>query len=97
MTKGNAFLTKIATDCDNRLSATVFIPGDLISSLRNTYFEKPPIDKGGNYLNPTGFLIKKTSNPYVINSGPCIWNPRKYRFNYLKIWRSFVKLCRSKI
>ena len=67
--KGNAFLTKIATDCDNRLSATVFMPGDLISSLRNTYFEKPPIDKGGNYLNPTGFLIKKTSNPYVINSG----------------------------
>jgi len=68
-TKGGAFLTKIATDCDPRLSATVFIPGDLISAALGKYFTKPPIDQGGNYICPTGFQVKKTTNPNVVNSG----------------------------
>ncbi|TAL77409.1 MAG: RagB/SusD family nutrient uptake outer membrane protein [Bacteroidetes bacterium] len=68
-TKGNAFLTKIATDCDPRLSATVFIPGDLIAQDLSKYFIIPPIDKGGTLLCPTGFMVKKSTNPNTINSG----------------------------
>ena len=67
--KGGDFLTQIAADCDPRLSATVFIPGDLVSSALNLNFIKPPIDKGGNYLCPTGFQVKKSTNPNTINSG----------------------------
>lgn len=71
-TKGNDFLTQIAKDCDPRLSATIFIPGDLISELPDALlktFTKPPINQGGNYLCPTGFQVKKTTNPHTINSG----------------------------
>jgi hypothetical protein len=63
-TKGNAFLTKIADDCDRRLKSSFFIPGDLMGAKVNKYFEKPPIDKGALQLCPTGFQIKKTTNPY---------------------------------
>jgi len=71
-TKGNDFLTKIANDCDPRLSATIFIPGDTISVLPealHSTFILPPIDQGAIYLSPTGFQVKKTTNPYTINSG----------------------------
>lgn len=62
-TKGNAFLLKIAEDCDSRLSSTIWIPGDLMSVGENAYFVKPSIDGGALQLCPTGFQIKKTANP----------------------------------
>ncbi len=68
-TKGNAFLTKIAADCDPRLHATVFAPGDIIITATGAKFGKPPINVSTNFLCPTGFQIKKTTNPSTINSG----------------------------
>mgnify|MGYP000394004063 FL=1 len=61
--KGNAFLTKIAEDCDIRLKSTVWIPGDLMSVGENTYFNGPTIEGGALQLCPTGFQVKKTANP----------------------------------
>lgn len=72
-TKGNDFLIKIANDCDPRLKSSVWIPGDLMSQIMGTYFEKPPIDAGALFLNPTGFAIKKTANPYSPAAGS-EWN-----------------------
>jgi hypothetical protein len=62
-TKGNAFLTKIAADCDNRLKSTIWIPGDKMSTSLNLFFVKPGVDKGALELCATGFMIKKFSNP----------------------------------
>ncbi len=61
--KGNAFLTTIAEDCDPRLKSTIWIPGDLMSQVTDTYFNKPTIDGGALQLCPTGFQVKKTGNP----------------------------------
>jgi len=63
-TKGNAFLTKIANDCDPRLKSTIYIPGDLMGASVNKYFDKPTINDGSLQLCPTGFQIKKTTDPY---------------------------------
>lgn len=68
-TKGNAFLTKIAADCDPRLKSTVWIPGDLVSQVTGAYFDKPTIDAGALQLCPTGFQVKKTANPYSPAAG----------------------------
>lgn len=67
--KGNQFLTKIAADCDPRLKATIWIPGDLMAVLNNKTFEKPGLDEGINYLCQTGFQPKKTSNPASAGAG----------------------------
>ncbi len=61
--KGNDFLNKIANDCDPRLKSTVWMPGDLMSASYDNYFDKPPIDQGSIQLCPTGFQVKKSSNP----------------------------------
>lgn len=61
--KGNAFLTKIAEDCDVRLKSTVWIPGDLMSVGENAYFNGPTVEGGALQLCPTGFQVKKTANP----------------------------------
>lgn len=61
--KGNDFLITIAKDCDPRLKSTVWIPGDLMSVGQNIYFSGPSIDAGALQLCPTGFQIKKSSNP----------------------------------
>lgn len=61
--KGNSFLTQIAEDCDPRLSATVWIPGDLRSAITNSIFDKPFIDMAGEFFCPTGFQVKKFSDP----------------------------------
>jgi len=63
-TKGNAFLTQIANDCDPRLKSTFYIPGDLMGAEVGKVFEKPTIDGGVLQLCPTGFQVKKTTNPY---------------------------------
>jgi len=62
-TKGNAFLTKIAADCDARLKSTIYIPGDVMGVAVSKTFDKPTISSGALQLCPTGFQIKKTTNP----------------------------------
>jgi hypothetical protein len=68
-TKGNAFLTKIAEDCDPRLKSTVWIPGDLRVAIAGETFNKPFIDRGGEELCATGFQVKKFSDPYSPAAG----------------------------
>jgi hypothetical protein len=67
--KGNAFLTKIAADCDPRLKATIWIPGDLMGAANNKIFTLPGVNAGANWLCQTGFEPKKTSNPYSAGAG----------------------------
>ena len=67
--KGNDFLTKIAADCDPRLKATIWIPGDLKGASTNKIFERPGVNEGANWLCQTGFEPKKTSNPYSSGAG----------------------------
>jgi len=67
--KGNDFLIKIADECDPRLKSTVWIPGDLRSAVTGAYFDLPPIDQGALQLCQTGFMPKKTANPYAANAG----------------------------
>jgi hypothetical protein len=69
--KGNDFLTKIAADCDLRLKATVWAPGDLMGIATNQYFVRPGLNDGANWLCQTGFEPKKTSNP----SSPAAGDP----------------------
>lgn len=69
ITKGNAFLTKIANDCDPRLKSTIYIPGDIRGAAVGLIFDKPTIDEGVLQLCPTGFQIKKTTDPYSRGAG----------------------------
>ena len=62
-TKGNDFLTTIANDVDPRLSATIWIPGDLRVASSNQLFNKPFVDGGVEESAVTGFQLKKFSNP----------------------------------
>lgn len=68
-TKGNPFLTKIANDCDPRLKSTIYIPGDLRGAAVGLVFDKPTIDEGVLQLCPTGFQVKKTTDPYSRGAG----------------------------
>ena len=68
-TKGNAFLTQIANDVDPRLKSTIYIPGDLRGAAVGLVFTKPTIDAGVLQLCPTGFQIKKTTDPYSRGAG----------------------------
>lgn len=67
--KGNAFLKKVAADCDPRLKATVWIPGDLMAVANNKIFDHPGLNEGTNWLCQTGFQPKKTSNPNSVGAG----------------------------
>jgi len=64
--KGNAFLIRIAADCDPRLKSTIWIPGDIQNASQGTYFEFPAIDQAVQNICPTGFQVKKSSNPFEI-------------------------------
>lgn len=68
-TKGNAFLKKLAEDVDPRLHAAIWTPGDLIAVANNRLFDKPQINKAGTELNPTGFQLRKCSNPNSSGAG----------------------------
>ena len=68
-TKGNAFLTKISQDVDPRLHATVWAPGDVVSVSKGQVFGKPGVDQVSSMLNPTGFQLKKCSNPNSPGAG----------------------------
>ncbi|PPK99523.1 RagB/SusD family nutrient uptake outer membrane protein [Parapedobacter indicus] len=67
--KGNDFLLTIAAECDRRLKSTIWIPGDLMAAELEKYFDRPTIDAGALQLNPTGFSVKKTANPYSPAAG----------------------------
>lgn len=67
--KGNSFLTQIANDCDPRLKSTIYIPGDIRGAAVNLIFDKPTIDAGVLQLCPTGFQIKKTTDPHSRGAG----------------------------
>ncbi|WP_200975050.1 RagB/SusD family nutrient uptake outer membrane protein [Echinicola sp. 20G] len=67
--KGNNFLTQIANDCDPRLHATVWTPGDLRVASAGQIFDKPFIDGGSEESCVTGFQVKKFSNPYSSGAG----------------------------
>ena len=68
-TKGNMFLTQIGNDCDPRLKSTIYMPGDIRGAAVGLIFEKPTIDAGVLQLCPTGFQIKKTTDPYSRGAG----------------------------
>ncbi|AWW30881.1 RagB/SusD family nutrient uptake outer membrane protein [Echinicola strongylocentroti] len=68
-TKGNDFLTTIAGECDPRLHATVWIPGDLRVASAGQVFDKPFLNGGSEELCATGFQVKKFSNPYSSAAG----------------------------
>lgn len=61
--KGNSFLTKIGSECDPRIKSTIWLPGDIMAKDINLVFEKPPIDRGTEFICPTGFSPKKGANP----------------------------------
>ncbi|WP_215225607.1 RagB/SusD family nutrient uptake outer membrane protein [Echinicola shivajiensis] len=68
-TKGNAFLSQIADDCDPRLHSTVWVPGDLRVASAGQVFNKPFLDGGSEELCATGFQVKKFSNPFSPAAG----------------------------
>lgn len=67
--RGNDFLELLKAQSDNRLHATVWCPGDLRVAGTSEIFVKPWIDRGGNELCPTGFQVKKCSNPHSPAAG----------------------------
>lgn len=67
--KGNTFLSQISQDCDNRLSATIWTPGDLRVASANQFFDKPFVDGGVEESAVTGFQVKKYSNPFSPAAG----------------------------
>ncbi|WP_341837124.1 RagB/SusD family nutrient uptake outer membrane protein [Chitinophaga pollutisoli] len=75
--KGNAFLTKIATECDPRLSQTIWVPGGVMwdNSFGKGVFTFPYLDKSGETLNNTGFQIRKGNDPKDPQAGSGVsWN-----------------------
>ena len=66
-TKGSAFLTKIGTDCDPRLSQLVWMPGRTMYGTAT--FSKPYLNKSGEDLNNTGFQYRKGNDPTSPQAG----------------------------
>tara|TARA_R110002111_G_scaffold147077_3_gene213806 strand:- start:310 stop:2022 length:1713 start_codon:yes stop_codon:yes gene_type:complete len=62
--KGNDFLEMLASDVDLRLRQSIWIPGDVQHYPSNVVFNSPPLFAGSRENNPTGFQIKKYTNPY---------------------------------
>lgn len=76
-TKGNAFLSKIAEECDPRLSQLVWIPGMVMwdNGYGKGLFSKPFLDQSGEYLNNTGFQYRKGNDPKDAQAGGGVsWN-----------------------
>lgn len=61
--KGNDFLTMLADDVDLRLRQSIWIPGDVQHIPSNVVFDFPPVFAGSRENNPTGFQVKKYTNP----------------------------------
>jgi hypothetical protein len=76
-TKGSAFLTKIGSECDPRLSQLVWIPGMVMwdNGFGKGVFSKPFLDKSGEYLCNTGFQMRKGNDPKDAYAGSGVsWN-----------------------
>lgn len=77
VTKGNAFLSKIAEECDPRLSQLVWVPGMVMwdNGYGKGLFSKPFLDQSGEYLNNTGFQYRKGNDPKDAQAGGGVsWN-----------------------
>ncbi len=63
--KGSAYLTKISTDCDPRLSQVIWVPGQTLwnNSSGSTLFVKPALDKAAEQKNATGYQESKGADP----------------------------------
>lgn len=63
--KGSAFLAKIGTDCDPRLSQVIWVPGQTMwnNAGGTVLFTKPYLDKTGEVKNYTGFQLNKGADP----------------------------------
>ncbi len=75
--KGSGFLERIALDCDPRLSQTIWIPDMVMwdNGFGKGVFSKPFLDKSGEYLNNTGFQLKKGNDPKDPQAGSGVsWN-----------------------
>lgn len=75
--KGNNYLTRIAEDCDPRLSQLVWIPGMVMwdNGYGKGVFAKPFLDQSGEYLNNTGFQYRKGNDPKDAQAGGGVsWN-----------------------
>lgn len=64
-TKGTAFLSKIANDCDPRLAQVIWTPGQVQwdNTAGKVLFTKPYLDKSGEVKNHTGFQLRKGADP----------------------------------
>lgn len=69
--KGTDFLTYIGNNADPRLRKTIWIPGDIMWDNENGYktFDLPYIGKSGEFLNTTGFQIKKGVDVKSLGAG----------------------------
>lgn len=75
--KGGAFLSKIAEECDPRLSQLVWTPGKVMwdNGYGKGTFTKPFLDQSGEYLNNTGFQYRKGNDPKDTQAGSGVsWN-----------------------
>lgn len=75
--KGGKFLSKIAEECDPRFMQTIWIPGMLMwdNSYGKGIFSHPFLNQSGEYLNNTGFQIRKGNDPKDPQAGGGVsWN-----------------------
>jgi hypothetical protein len=72
--KGSAFLSKISTDCDPRLSQVIWIPGQTMwdNTAGKVLFAKPSLDKSNENKNYTGFQLNKGVDPKDPTAGAAL-------------------------
>jgi hypothetical protein len=74
-TKGLAFLTKITSDCDIRLSTIINAPGMLLWSLGSTgYYVRPALYEAGIIFQATGYQGRKGLDPSALNGSAAFQN-----------------------
>ena len=74
-TRGLAFLTKITTECDSRLSTVIDAPGMLLWSFGSTgNYIRPALYESGDRFNPTGYQIRKGLDPSALNGSLAFQN-----------------------
>lgn len=70
--KGSDYLSLIAKECDSRLEQTIWIPGDVMwdnNQYGKNIFQKPYMDNSGEFMNTTGFQLRKGVNPQSNGAG----------------------------
>lgn len=66
--QGDDDLIKVTTDRDPRLAQTIYVPGQPFTTENGVVteeFDKPDLDKTGEAICPTGYQIRKGSNPDI--------------------------------